>query len=332
MVGDAIPDGDSLKDKVQKTLNSDIEPAAIDLQGFSTTLKMDIKNWTYTDHIRMSMLGSFSVSDNTFRAKNLSGTINQAPYTLNATANPGRDDGWELELDGKLTGLDMAPIFATFAEGKLKDRNPAATLDKLDLSLRTKGVTRKNLDTNLQVNAVAELSRISFPLTPQNKVSAIQIIVMPLTIFPRLYDLLPEKAGRSRIQKLLGGAHVDILYGRKNVELDRGIVRISNPHERKTDLVAEKFLMKGPIVQIAGKKLMINPFHDALDIHLLTRFGGLTYPLNATGTMKEIDIDYSAAVLNLLASTFRKISFMDKEKHLWEFDAAPHEKNKTQNP
>lgn len=311
---------DAAFNAVISTISGSNEPAAIDLDNFSTLLRVQIKNWTYTPNLNFSLNGSFKVQNNIFQAKELSGKLNGAKFLLDAFADLGKKDGWEMEMKWKLENLDLVPLVATFGSEELKAKKPTGMIDHLNLIIKTKGITIENLDKNLQVNAEAAISNLSFPLQSDEEKSALQIILMPVSILPRLYDLIPEKAGRKRIQKILGGAHVDILSGKKNVDLERGFLKIQNAPQRHTDLIASKLLFKGPIVQIAAKHLRINPFHNELDAMILTRFGGITYPLKAVGTIREANIDYSAAVVAMLRNVFTTNPFSSDNSGLWEFD------------
>ena len=137
--------------------------------------------------------------------------------------------------------------------------------------------------------------------------SAWQNMLIPLTIFPRLYDLLPEGAARKAVQDSLGGSHIDVLTGIKNIPFDRGTISIQNAKDRKTDLIVTKALFTGPVFQIASKDLVFNPFHNSIRAEILARFMGVVYPIKLNGKLDEPDFELPNIVGNALLAPIKEI-------------------------
>ena len=307
---------------IKDTLKSETEPPAIQFNDFSTKLDVKLKNWTYTDHISFAMDGSFTVDDNVFHAQKLHGTFNKAQFEADAYADLGKQDGWIIKLLCKLRELDIAPIIQAVGGDELKERKISGLIDNMELKVETKGVTNKSLDKNLDFSMMADFSSFSFPLVKDDdKKSAWQLLILPLTVFPRLYDLIiPEGKIRNKVQKFLGGAHIDVLSGKRNIELDRGMVRLTHGKERKTDLAMEKFLFSGPILQVASKDFMLNPFHNRMQAKILTKFGGMVYPVHLTGKMDEPEIKIPNFFGNALKGSLQKMNVFLPDDPIWSFE------------
>ena len=311
-------------DKIKNTIKGENEPPAVDLNDFSTKLTVDLKNWTFTDNLKFAMKGVFTVDQNIFHAQKLSGTINKAPFLLDAYADLGKNDGWILKLFCKVNDLEVAPLLNAFGGDALKSRNITGKIDKMELNVSTKGVTNNSLDKNFICNIKADFSKISCPFMREDEErSAWQNMLIPLTIFPRLYDLLPEGAARKAVQDSLGGSHIDVLTGNKNIPFDRGTISIQNAKDRKTDLIVTKALFTGPVFQIASKDLVFNPFHNSIRAEILARFMGVVYPIKLNGTLDEPDFELPNIVGNALLAPIKEIIKDETPDHIWNIDSPP---------
>lgn len=332
--GTAAPDNSSKPDQktklspkekavaaIKETLESENEPPAIKLNDFSTKLDVNLKNWTYTDHISFAMNGAFTVDNNIFHANELCGTFNKAPFLLDAYADLGQQNGWIIKLLWKIRDLDIAPVIQAVGGDELKERKITGLIDNMELEVATRGVTNKSLDKNLDFSMMADFSKFSFPLVKDEDFSAWQLLILPLTVFPRLYDLIiPEGKVRNKVQKFLGGTHIDVLAGKRNIELDRGMVRLVHGNECKTDLTMEKFLFSGPILQVASKEFMINPFHNRMQAKILTKFGGTVYPVLLTGKMDEPQVKIPNLFGNVLKGSLKRMNVFQEDDPVWSFE------------
>lgn len=306
---------------IKDALDHKKEPGAIDLNDFSTNLQVDLKNWMYTDHIVLTMTGTFTVNSNICHAKQLKGTLNKAEYLLDAYADLGKDDGWEMKVQWNVTKLDMVPLFKAFSSKKEMEKEISGTLDQMELYASTKGITNSSLDKNLKCNVQCAFSNLSLPLIKEDDDEATwQFFLTPLTIFPRLYDLIPEGSTRDSIQQFLGGAHIDVLMGKKNIELDRGVIKLQNGSTRKTDLAITKFLFTGPVIEVASKNFMLNPVHDRINAEILTKFGGAVFPIKLSGPIREPEIELPSILSSAFKSTLKKLNVFEKDDPVWQFE------------
>ena len=310
---------------LKSTLERQEEPGAIDFNGFSTKLTVDLKNWTYTEHLTLAMKGIFTVDQNIFHARELAGTINNAPFLLDAYADPGKSDGWILKLLCKVNDLEITPFLNAFGSDDLKSRNITGRIDRLELNVSTKGITYKSLDQNLSCNIKADFSKISCPfIREDDDFASWQIALVPLTLIPRFYDLiLPEGPIRETVQNVLGGSHIDVLTGNKNITLDRGTISIQNASARKTDLLVTKFLFSGPVFQVASKDFMFNPFHNSIRAEILTKFAGTTFPIKIKGKLDDPEFELPNILGNALLGPLKRINVFQKEDPVWDFDSPP---------
>lgn len=310
---------------LKSALDRNNEPGAIDLNNFSTALSVDLRNWTYTDHLMLNMKGTFTIDQNIFHAKKLAGTINNAPFLLDAYADLGKSDGWVLKLLCNLNDLEIAPFLNAFGSDDLKSRKITGKVDQMQLRISTKGISDNNLDKNLNCSATALFSNISCPLIRENDdLSSWQIALMPLTLFPRFYDLiLPEGAIRDAVQNFLGGSHIDVLTGNKNIILDRGTIAIQNDSGRKTDLNITKFLFSGPVFQVASKDFSFNPIHNSIRAEILTKFSGSVFPIKLKGKLNGPEFELPNIIGNALLGTIKKINVFQEDDPVWDFDSPP---------
>ena len=271
------------------------EPIDLDLAGFSTNLKLALNGLTYTEKLKTDIQAQLSTTASKFTGS-VQGKINQTgTLTLSGVADLSKKDGWELKADGRITDLDFVPFIECFASKKLKDKKITGTISNLEFQASTKGITLESLDKNLSLNAKLIFRNISFPLYSGDSLSALQIMVMPVTLLPRLFDAVPA------IRKFTGGDHVDILSGRENILLENGgIVVQSGAAGKRTDLVLTKCSMHGPVILIKADQMMINPFHNQLKGQTLTKFGGFIYPITLAGTLDDVQLDRKNAVTDFL--------------------------------
>ncbi len=279
---------------------TDREPDAVDLADFATKLQVRLRNWTYTDLLQAELDALFLAENNTFRAKNISGKINDGAFVFHADADVGKEDGWELKADGTLKNLDMTTIIECFGSNSLKEKKISGKVDLLRLTAETKGITQDSLDKNLKVNGCAEVSNISFPLTASGDLAVLRVLLLPMTLLPRMIELIPEGALQDKLKASMIGDSLDIISGRKNLYLSRGQARVHSSGQRGTDLVFDKLLLSGPAVQLRTKSLRVNPFHNELDIATETYFGGLYYPLDFSGTLDHPEVSYENLMKNLM--------------------------------
>ncbi len=312
-------------DAIKKTLHQEKEPGAVDLNDFSTKLTADLKGWTYTDQINLTMNGIFTVDQNIFHAQKLSGTVNGAPFQLDAYADLGQNDGWILKLLYQVSNLEVAPLIHALGSNDLKSRNISGKIDRMELSLETKGVTNNSLDKNLKCALNADFSNISCPLIRKNeKLAAWQIPLVPFTLFPRFYDLIiPKGPVRDAIQDHLGGSHIDVLTGKKNITFDRGTVSLQNANSRKTDLLATKFLFNGPVFKVASKNLAFNPFHNSIQAVILTKFAGTIFPVKLKGELDHPEFELPNILGNALMESIKRINVFQLDDPVWDFDSPP---------
>ena len=142
------------------------------------------------------------------------------------------------------------------------------------------------------------LSNVAFPLNDGDGVSFLRFLVLPVAFIPRIIDAVPEPSTRLYLQQKMGN-QLDILAGRKNTTLERGRVHIHSPESgRRTDLIVDKAIFRGPDIQVMSRKMTVNPFHNELDMTTDTVFGNLKYPLHVTGTLENPDIDTNYFLLN----------------------------------
>ena len=311
-------------DAIRNTLKRESEPEAIDLNNFSTELAVDLKNWTYTDNLQLALKGTFTVDQNIFHAQELAGTVNNAPFLLDAYADLDQNDGWILKLLCKVNDLEIAPLINTFGSDDLKSRNITGKINRMEANLNTKGVTINSLDKNLNCKIHADFSNISCPLVREDEeLSSWQILLVPLTIFPRIYDLLPEGAARDAVQNFLGGSHIDVLTGNKNITLDRGTISIQNASKRKTDLVVTKFLFTGPVFNVASKDFTFNPFHNTIRAEILTKFVGTVFPVKLKGALNGPDFELTNILGNALLGPLKKLNVFEDDDPVWDFNSPP---------
>ncbi len=304
---------------------TDSEPEAIDMAGFATKLQVQLRNWTYTDLLQAELDALFLTENNTFSAKNISGKVNNGTFVFHADADVGKEDGWELKADGTLENLDIATIIECFGSDSLKEKEISGKVDLLRLTAETKGITPDSLDKNLKVNGCAEVSNISFPLTASGDLAVLRVLLFPMTLLPRMINMLPESTGmfRDMLKASIIGDSLDIISGRKNLNLSRGQARIHSSGQRGTDLIFDKLLLSGPAVRMRTKSLRVNPFHNELDISTETYFGGLYYPIDFSGTLDEPEVSYDNLVKNLmhpgiLARNLAPIFYNKSEE--WQFE------------
>ncbi len=300
-MADSKTDTDTADRKqIQKWNMPDQEPDALDFADFATKLQVILRNWTYSDLLNAELDAEFTAENNTFSAKNISGKLNDGTFQFHANANTGVSDGWELNADGTLKKLDIAPLIECFASDSLKEKKILGTIDMLRLTAETKGITPASLDNSLKINGCAEVSNVSFPLTSAESVSVLKLLVLPVVLLPRIVEVIPEENTRNALKQSIIGDAVDILSGKRNLELSRGQVRIHSSQNRGTDLVFDKFLFVGPAAQLRTKSMTVNPVHNEVSAETETFFAGLLYPLNLSGKLDHPNIDYSAVLLNLL--------------------------------
>lgn len=305
------------------------EMAELDMAGFATRLDLELKNWQYTDRVKLGLQGLFTAENNSFRAESIRGELNGAEIQAEASAAFGKQNLWELAGKASVTGLDIRPFPLVFGNEKVRKKEIAGKIDRLEVEASTAGITLASLDRNLKITALAELSGLSFPLTDHENVQILSLLVLPAAIIPRLIERLPDNAARAFLEKAMAN-YADILTGRKNLAITRGQIRLRSAPERHTDLLVEKCLLIGPAVRIRTDSGRINPFYNEVDLNTLTQFGAISYPIHLRGTIEHADVDYNEFFIgffkhnpvNWLKSAATNLSFgiYDPDDANWSFD------------
>ncbi|MBR4076072.1 MAG: hypothetical protein IKK25_04330, partial [Lentisphaeria bacterium] len=128
---------------------------------------------------------------------------------------------------------------------------------------------------------------------------------------------------RETVQNVLGGSHIDVLTGNKNITLDRGTISIQNASARKTDLLVTKFLFSGPVFQVASKDFMFNPFHNSIRAEILTKFAGTTFPIKIKGKLDDPEFELPNILGNAMLGPLKRINVFQQEDPVWDFDSPP---------
>lgn len=293
--GNPSPDNNKRPSAVQWPFTGD-EPKKIDLADYSAELDFSLKNWHCGKDAVLTLNGMFLAEKNIFRAENVRGQINGAPFSLDALADLSRDDGWRLE--GKLTldNLEIQPLFQTFAPDSLKQKNLSGTISHLAVSGKTTGITLRNLDRNFSFNADGEIRNFSFLMTEPDSFTPLRMLVLPLEFIPRLIDNIPGETLRPLLQHSMGD-QLDILCGQKNIILNTGKIRLESAISgRKTDINVQECILDGPYVDLRIKNATFNPFHNKLRADTITTFCGIDYPLFFRGTIDHPEVDYARSI------------------------------------
>ena len=296
------------------------EPGRINFSGFSTEMDVDLKNWTYGD-ITLKANGTLTAQKNQLRTKDFQVTFNQdAPFKINASADVGCDDGWELGCDFKIKGLDIAPFAMELIKDEEKRKKFSGHVNNLKFRGKTKGITQQNLEKNLDMAFFAEFDHFSFPMIKEEKAGSLKLLMLPLTLLPQLVDNLPDPLARP-VQKFISGDLWMALSGTKNLEISKAQVYLRSAKESpRTDLVFQKCLFAGNSYGFTTKKMIINPFSKKIDVESSLALSALKYPLQISGSIDEPQLDHK--VLKTLSESFLSV-FSSEQSELWNFIPPP---------
>ena len=296
------------------------EPGRINFSGFSTEMDVDLKNWTYGD-ITLKANGTLTAQKNQLRTKDFQVTFNQdAPFKINASADVGCDDGWELGCDFKIKGLDIAPFAMELIKDEEKRKKFSGHVNNLKFRGKTKGITQQNLEKNLDMAFFAEFDHFSFPMIKEEKAGSLKLLMLPLTLLPQLVDNLPDPLARP-VQKFISGDLWMALSGTKNLEISKAQVYLRSAKESpRTDLVFQKCLFTGNSYGFTTKKMIINPFSKKIDVESSLALSALKYPLQISGSIDEPQLDHK--VLKTLSESFLSV-FSSEQSELWDFIPPP---------
>lgn len=296
------------------------EPGRIDFSGFSTKININIKNWTY-GAIRFQADGTLNAQDNQLLTKDFRAAFNRdATFRMNAAADFGENDGWELSCDFDANDLDIAPFALELLKDEEKKKKFSGHIKMLKFRGKTKGISLQNLNKNLDLAIFAELDHFSFPMLKEEKADTIKLLMLPLTLLPQLVDHLPGPLARP-MQKFISGDLWMALSGTKNLEISKAQIYMRSAEKGpRTDLEFKKCLFSGNSYGFATKKMKVNPFTKAIHVDSTLAIAALKYPLVISGTLDEPELDHK--VLNTLSESLGSV-FSIKQNGLWNFMPPP---------
>ena len=268
------------------------EPPTFRIYGYKTELVTDLRNLTLTDHVKASLSGTFSASDETLEAKDVLLRINDSSARCSGKVRTAGKNGFEYNGQLSLAGLDMAGLIQAAAELK-GDELPLSDLRgvirNLDLEVRGRGLSLQNLDRYLKVKLNAEVANLSIPFEAGTAVVLLRLLLLPVQQIPKLVKMLPPSPLRRTLLRMTGEGGGSVSAEElRSAEFTKGVVELESSG---TDLVVKRMYFTGPQIKTRMVRGGFNPFYNVIRADLLTSLSGVNCPVRLVGALDNPEVD-----------------------------------------
>ena len=268
------------------------EPPTFRIYGYKTELVTDLRNLTLTDHVKASLSGKFSASDETLEAKDVLLRINESAARCSGRVRTAGKNGFEYNGRLSLSELDMSGLIQAAAQLKgetLAISDLRGVIRDLNLEVRGRGLSLRSLDRYLKVKLNAEVENLSIPYDAGTAVVMLRLLLLPIQQIPKLVKLLPPSPLRRTLLRMTGDGGGSVSpEGYRCAEFTKGVVELESSG---TDLVVKRMYFTGPQIKTRMIRGGFNPFYNVIRADLLTSFSGVNCPVRLVGALDNPEVD-----------------------------------------
>lgn len=200
---------------------------------------------------------------------------------------PAGELGFSLKTE--LRDLALQQLIQTFGTDR-EDNRLSGTCSELSLQAAGAGFTEEAVRKSWTSDIRGTLNDVRFRNSIREDFVAVNLVFLPLSVLPTLFDLVPFDLVRRPLVALVGGEYTKILAGTKDVEFTQGVFDLSL---RNGKLDVNRLELSGPLFDSYTAKGSAELLSGTVDLRFMVELAGLCWPVVLSGSCANPDVEYA---------------------------------------